>query len=327
MFLLGVIAVVMFITALPSIIFSRLSFFTGSVFNFGNLYATTTITHNGVQAPPHAIYGVLPLIVGTLSTSIIALALAVPISVGGVLMLSEIISRRIANSMAVFLELLAGIPNRCSVTPRLGTCTGRDDCRPAEHRSRAMRMATPARSPHGSPRRSTAGSATQQGPGSTRSRSSACSCSPSASSRTSRAGSSSARSPAECSRGVVVSRPRQSHIHAGIFWTLCGTALLLIVAPGLDIILSILAHALPVLKPTLPTESTSGTQLGLRTRFSARWRSAAVSSSWPEASAFSRASPSRSSRLRVSRRSRVSSPKSLRAFRRSSSATSAISSS
>ena len=50
MFLLGVIAVVMFITALPSIIFSRLSFFTGSVFNFGNLYATTTITHNGVQA-------------------------------------------------------------------------------------------------------------------------------------------------------------------------------------------------------------------------------------------------------------------------------------
>jgi phosphate transport system permease protein len=110
-FLLGVIAVVMFITALPSIVFSGLSFFTGSVFNFGNLYATTTITHNGVQAPPHAVYGVLPLIVGTLSTSIIALVLAVPISVGGVLMLSEIIPRRIADSMAVFLELLAGIPS------------------------------------------------------------------------------------------------------------------------------------------------------------------------------------------------------------------------
>ncbi len=111
MFILGVIAVVMFITALPSIIFSGLSFFTGSVFNFGNLYATTTITHNGVQAPPHAVYGVLPLIVGTLATSIIALVLAVPISVGGVLMLSEIIPRRIADSMAVFLELLAGIPS------------------------------------------------------------------------------------------------------------------------------------------------------------------------------------------------------------------------
>ncbi len=109
--ILVVIAVVMFVTALPSIIFSGLSFFTGSVFNFGNLYATTTITHNGVQAPPHAVYGVLPLIVGTLATSIIALVLAVPISVGGVLMLSEIIPRKIADSMAVFLELLAGIPS------------------------------------------------------------------------------------------------------------------------------------------------------------------------------------------------------------------------
>jgi phosphate transport system permease protein len=67
-----------------------------------------------------------------------------------------------------------------------------------------------------------------------------------------------------CSLWVVVSRPRTSHIRAGIFWTLCGIALLLIVLPALDIILSILAHALPVLKPTLLTESTSGTQLGLQ---------------------------------------------------------------
>src|SRR5579864_8920383 len=78
--ILLVIAAVMFVTALPSIIFSGLSFFTGSVWNFGNLYATTTITHNGVQAPPHAVYGVLPLIIGTLATSIIALVLAVPVS-------------------------------------------------------------------------------------------------------------------------------------------------------------------------------------------------------------------------------------------------------
>jgi len=109
--ILVVIAAVMFVTALPSILFSGFSFFTGSVFNFGNLYATTTITHNGVQAPPHAVYGVLPLIAGTLTTSVIALVLAVPISVGGVLMLSEIIPRRIADSVAVFLELLAGIPS------------------------------------------------------------------------------------------------------------------------------------------------------------------------------------------------------------------------
>ncbi len=58
--LLVLIAVVMFVSALPSIIFSGFSFFTGSVFNFGNLYATTTITHNGIVAPPHAVYEVFP---------------------------------------------------------------------------------------------------------------------------------------------------------------------------------------------------------------------------------------------------------------------------
>jgi phosphate transport system permease protein len=109
--LLGFIAVIMVIAALPSIIFNGLSFFTGSVFNFGNSYATTTITHNGQVALPHAVFGVLPLIVGTLATSVIALVLAVPISVGGVLMLSEIIPRRIADPLSVFLELLAGIPS------------------------------------------------------------------------------------------------------------------------------------------------------------------------------------------------------------------------
>ena len=113
MFILGVIAVVMFITALPSIIFSGLSFFTGSVFNFGNLYATTTITHNGVQAPPHAVYGVVPLIVGTLSTSIIALVIAVPVSVGGVLMLSEIIPRRIAELDGGLSRAAGGHSERC----------------------------------------------------------------------------------------------------------------------------------------------------------------------------------------------------------------------
>jgi phosphate transport system permease protein len=65
-------------------------------------------------------------------------------------------------------------------------------------------------------------------------------------------------------RWVVVSRPRQSHVRAGLFWGLCGLALFLIIAPAIDIIISILAHALPVLKPSLLTETTSGNQLGLQ---------------------------------------------------------------
>jgi phosphate transport system permease protein len=62
----------------------------------------------------------------------------------------------------------------------------------------------------------------------------------------------------------VVSRPRRSHVRAGLFWGLCGVALFLIIAPAVDIIVSILAHALPVLKPSLLTETTSGNQLGLQ---------------------------------------------------------------
>ncbi len=61
-----------------------------------------------------------------------------------------------------------------------------------------------------------------------------------------------------------MSRPRRSHFRAGLFWGLCGLALFLIIAPAVDIIVSILAHALPVLKPTLLTETTSGNQLGLQ---------------------------------------------------------------
>jgi phosphate transport system permease protein len=62
----------------------------------------------------------------------------------------------------------------------------------------------------------------------------------------------------------VVSRPRVSHVRAGLFWGLCGLALFLIIAPAIDIIVSILVHALPVLKPSLLTETTSGNQLGLQ---------------------------------------------------------------
>lgn len=41
-------------------------------------------------------------------------------------------------------------------------------------------------------------------------------------------------------------------------------ALVLIIAPAVDIIVSILAHALPVLKPSLITDTTAGTRLGLQ---------------------------------------------------------------
>ena len=108
---LAVIVVIMVIWAIPAVIYSGTTFFTSTKFFIGNLYAPTLTVSNGISAPHGAIYGALTFIIGTLSSSLIALALAVPISVGGVLMLSEWIPRRLEGPLSTFLELLAGIPS------------------------------------------------------------------------------------------------------------------------------------------------------------------------------------------------------------------------
>ena len=109
--LLLVLALVMLTSAWPAIIYSGASFVTGKIFTFGNLYGGTPTVHNGISAPHNAQYGAAPLIVGTLLTSIIALAVAIPVSVGGVLMLVERVPRQLQGSLSIFLELLAGIPS------------------------------------------------------------------------------------------------------------------------------------------------------------------------------------------------------------------------
>jgi len=107
---LGFIAVILIIWSIPAIIFSGTNFFTGTTFFVGNFFHPPVV-HNGITAPFGAEYGALTFIIGTLVTSLIALALAVPISVGGVLMLSEWIPARLEGPLSTFLELLAGIPS------------------------------------------------------------------------------------------------------------------------------------------------------------------------------------------------------------------------
>jgi len=109
--LLLVLTLVMLTSAWPAIVYSGAKFVTGTVFTFGNLYGGTPTVHNGVSAPHNAQYGAAPLIVGTLLTSVIALAVAIPVSVGGVLMLVERIPHRFQAGLSIFLELLAGIPS------------------------------------------------------------------------------------------------------------------------------------------------------------------------------------------------------------------------
>ncbi len=97
--------------AYPSIIFNGTHFFTTNVFSTGSAYATGTEVHNGYKAQHGAQFGILTLIFGTVVSSLIALVLAVPISVGGAIMLVERLPRRLQGTLGIFLELLAGIPS------------------------------------------------------------------------------------------------------------------------------------------------------------------------------------------------------------------------
>ncbi|HLX89862.1 MAG TPA: phosphate ABC transporter permease subunit PstC, partial [Acidimicrobiales bacterium] len=73
-------------------------------------YSPLVRTH-GIEHPPNALYGALPLIVGTLVSSAIAIALAVPIAVGMALVVVEKLPRRLSRTIGFFLEVLAGVPS------------------------------------------------------------------------------------------------------------------------------------------------------------------------------------------------------------------------
>jgi phosphate transport system permease protein len=101
----------MFKQAYPAIVFNGWHFFTTKAFSLGNLYATSTQTRHGYHAPPGASYGILPLVFGTFVCSLIALVLAVPVSIGAAIFLVEKLPPRFQGGLGVFIELLAGIPS------------------------------------------------------------------------------------------------------------------------------------------------------------------------------------------------------------------------
>jgi phosphate transport system permease protein len=61
--------------------------------------------------PNSARYGLLSFIYGTVVTSAIALLLAAPVGIGAALLLAEIAPRRLANPVAMLIELLAAVPS------------------------------------------------------------------------------------------------------------------------------------------------------------------------------------------------------------------------
>ncbi len=104
------VLVTLIIEAQGAIRVNGLHFFTGTEWNPGNTYGETVVTQ-GVPHPDGASYGALPLIVGTLASSAIALIVAVPVSLGAAFAIVERLPKRLASTVGAVLELLAGIPS------------------------------------------------------------------------------------------------------------------------------------------------------------------------------------------------------------------------
>jgi phosphate transport system permease protein len=107
---LAFVVVTLALEAIPAIRFNGWGFFARTDWRPGNFYGNGVIT-DGIAHPPGASYGALPLIVGTLASSAIALIIGVPVAVGAALAVVERLPRRVATWVGFVLELLAGIPS------------------------------------------------------------------------------------------------------------------------------------------------------------------------------------------------------------------------
>jgi phosphate transport system permease protein len=96
--------------AIPAIKVNGWYFLYGSTWNVGHGYGATAYT-DGVAHPPGAQYGAWPLIVGTLQTSIIAVIVALPVSIGAAFALTERLPRFISRPLGFAVDVLAGIPS------------------------------------------------------------------------------------------------------------------------------------------------------------------------------------------------------------------------
>ena len=105
-------AVVLFLAvyAWPAIRFNGFKFAFENIWNLGNLYGNP-VTIAGTQIQPGAHYGILFLVVGTVSSTFIALVLAVPVGVGAAIFLADAVNPRLRIWISLLVELLAAIPS------------------------------------------------------------------------------------------------------------------------------------------------------------------------------------------------------------------------
>ena len=107
-----IVAVLLFLVvyAWPAIKFNGLGFLLTKTWDLGNLYADPVQTR-GVLAPVGATYGCLVFVAGTLVSSFIALLVAVPISLGISIFLSEGVLPALKTPFAIVVEMLAVVPS------------------------------------------------------------------------------------------------------------------------------------------------------------------------------------------------------------------------
>lgn len=104
------IVVFLIVYAWPAVRLNGFAFLTRNNWNLGSMYANP-VTIDGQEILPGAQYGILFLIAGTLLSTLIALAIAVPIGVGAALFLAEAVPPSLRLWMSFFVELLAAIPS------------------------------------------------------------------------------------------------------------------------------------------------------------------------------------------------------------------------
>ncbi|HEX3916036.1 MAG TPA: phosphate ABC transporter permease subunit PstC [Caulobacteraceae bacterium] len=98
------------IYAWPAIGFNGLDFLTQNGWDPGDNYSSPVMLR-GVMASPGAHFGVLFLIVGTLCSVILAVAIAYPFGVAAAVFLAEIVPGAIRSFVSFFVELLAAVPS------------------------------------------------------------------------------------------------------------------------------------------------------------------------------------------------------------------------
>jgi phosphate transport system permease protein len=107
---LVLILVALIFKALPAIRYNGFGFFGRRSWDFGSEYANP-VTTAGVRHPLGASFGVLPLLIGTLESSGIALLIAIPVAVGTALIVVEKLPARLSSGVGFCLEVLAGVPS------------------------------------------------------------------------------------------------------------------------------------------------------------------------------------------------------------------------